>query len=80
MWGSGFLPSTHQGVPFRESGDPILHTSNPKGIDMRGQRDSLDLIRKLNAKRLDVDAILVVAQHTAPEEGGWRGGAGPTLR
>jgi hypothetical protein len=48
MWGSGFLPSSHQGVPFRESGDPILHISNPPGLDMRGQRDALDLIRSLN--------------------------------
>ncbi len=48
MWGSGFLPSSHQGVPFRESGDAILHTSNPAGLDMRSQRDSLDLVRRLN--------------------------------
>lgn len=54
MWSSGFLPSTHQGVPFRTQGDPILHASNPQGFDMRAQRDSLDLIRKLNEERLDV--------------------------
>ena len=52
LWGSGVLPSSHQGVPFRGSGDPILHVSNPKGLDMRGQRDSIDLIRKLNERRL----------------------------
>ncbi len=51
MWGSGFLPSTHQGVPFRNSGDPILHVSNPKGIDRRAQRASLDLIRDLNERQ-----------------------------
>ena len=54
MWSSGFLPSTHQGVPFRGQGDPILHVSNPPGYDMRAQRDSLDLIRKLNEARLGV--------------------------
>lgn len=54
MWDSGFLPSTHQGVPFRESGDPILHLSNPRGFDRRAQRDSLDLIRQMNEKRLGV--------------------------
>lgn len=48
MWSSGFLPSTHQGVPFRESGDAILHTSNPGGLDMQSQRDSIDLIKNLN--------------------------------
>jgi hypothetical protein len=54
MWSSGFLPSTHQGVPFRGEGDPILHVSNPPGFDDRAQRDSLDLIRTLNSRRLDV--------------------------
>jgi hypothetical protein len=54
MWGSGFLPSTHQGVPFRASGDPILHVSNPPGIDRRSQRDSIDLIRRLNQEHLGV--------------------------
>ncbi len=53
MWSSGFLPSTHQGVPFRSQGDPILHVSNPPGFDMRAQRESLDLIRRLNERRLD---------------------------
>ncbi len=54
MWGAGFLPSSHQGVPFRSEGDPILHVSNPPGIDTRAQRESLDLIRKLNEQRLNV--------------------------
>ncbi|OYW13333.1 MAG: hypothetical protein B7Z55_17020 [Planctomycetales bacterium 12-60-4] len=48
MWSSGFLPSKHQGVPFRGQGDPILHTSNPKGYDQQSQRESLDLIGDLN--------------------------------
>ncbi len=54
MWSSGFLPSEHQGVPFRESGDPILHVSTPKGIDQSAQRASLDLIRHLNKERLGI--------------------------
>ncbi len=28
-WGSGFLPSVHQGVMFRSVGDPVLYLSNP---------------------------------------------------
>ncbi len=52
MWSSGFLPSSHQGVPFRSQGDPILHVSNPAGFDPRAQRDSLDVIRRLNLQRL----------------------------
>jgi hypothetical protein len=54
MWGSGFLSSVHQGVPFRSQGDPILNVSNPKGIDRQAQRDSIDLINTLNRKRLEV--------------------------
>ena len=48
MWGSGVLPGSHQGVPFRASGDPILHVAAPPGVDRRAQRDSLDLIAALN--------------------------------
>jgi uncharacterized protein (DUF1501 family) len=53
-WGSGFLPSVYQGVLFRSSGDPVLFLSNPKGFDSETQRDSLDTIKKLNQKHLDV--------------------------
>ena len=52
LWGSGFLPSEHQGVPFREGADPILHVSNPKGIDRTAQRHTLDLLNTLNQKNL----------------------------
>ena len=52
MWSSGFLPSVHQGVPFRRQGDPILHVANPAGYDMQSQRDSLNLIRQLNQRQL----------------------------
>jgi uncharacterized protein (DUF1501 family) len=50
----GFLPTTYQGVMFRGQGDPILNVGNPRGIDARTQRESLDLVRNLNKKRLDV--------------------------
>ena len=53
MWSSGFLPGEHQGVPFRSSGDPILNVSNPQGITREIQRDTLDLIKKLNQQQLD---------------------------
>jgi len=51
-WGSGFLPSVHNGTVFRTGGDPVLFLSNPQGFDDRTQRDSLDVIRQLNRKRL----------------------------
>ena len=52
LWSSGFLPTTHTGVPFRSSGDPILNVANPKGYDSRAQRDTFDLIGKMNRQRL----------------------------
>ena len=50
-WGSGFLPTTYQGVPFRGSGDPILDLSTPAGISAQCQRQTLDAIRDLNLQR-----------------------------
>ena len=42
-WGSGFLPSTHQGVNFRPGQDPVLYLSNPPGIDPATRREMLDV-------------------------------------
>lgn len=49
LWGSGFLPSRHQGVRFRSSADPVLYLSNPDGIDRENRRQLLDGIRDLNS-------------------------------
>lgn len=49
---AGFLPTRLAGVPFRNQGDPILNVSNPAGIDARGQRETLDLVRMLNERQL----------------------------
>ncbi|MEO8271740.1 MAG: DUF1501 domain-containing protein, partial [Aureliella sp.] len=59
-YGSGFLPTTYGGIPFRSAGDPMLYLSNPPGIDARAQRDSLDALGQLNAlasERMDDPAI-----------------------
>ncbi len=52
LWGSGFLPTLYQGVPFRRTGDPILSLSNPRGISREMQRDSLDALKDLNEHQL----------------------------
>jgi Protein of unknown function (DUF1501) len=52
-WGSGFLPTVYQGVQFRTSGDPVLYLSNPRGVDLDLQRDSLETVNKLNRLRLN---------------------------
>ncbi len=49
IWSSGFLPSSYQGVPFRSTGDPVLHLSNPPGYSRASQRARLDALRDLNA-------------------------------
>ena len=51
MWSSGFLPSSHQGVPFRDGPQPILHVGSPEGIDRRTQRQTLDFIGAMNRHR-----------------------------
>jgi hypothetical protein len=48
LWGSGFLPSEHQGVRFRSGNDPVLYLSNPPGIDADTRRTMLDGVRELN--------------------------------
>jgi hypothetical protein len=52
LWGSGFLPSAHQGIEFRSSGDPVLFLSNPKGITDKDRRNSVDRINFLNKIQL----------------------------
>ncbi len=47
-WTSGFLPSTYQGVLFRNTGEPVLNLNNPPGLSMDMQRRQLDTIRDLN--------------------------------
>jgi hypothetical protein len=51
-WGSGFLPTTFQGVPFRSGGEPILNLTRPQGVSPDQQRQVLDAVRDLNDLRL----------------------------
>lgn len=53
LWGSGFLPSNHQGVSLRSNGDPVLYLSNPEGVDRETRRDQLDVLAALNQKQFD---------------------------
>jgi len=53
LWGSGFLPSKHQGVAFQPSGDPVLFLSNPAGVSRKARRQMLDLVMRLNREHLE---------------------------
>lgn len=47
-FGSGFIPSVHQGVQCRSKGDPVLYVTDPPGMDRSLRRSSLDALRDLN--------------------------------
>jgi hypothetical protein len=49
LWGSGFIPSQHQGVRFRSgNSDPVLYLTDPPGIEGTTRRDMLDSVQQLN--------------------------------
>jgi len=49
LWGSGFLPSEHQGVMLRAGADPVLYLGNPPGISRPHRRKMLNSLERLNA-------------------------------
>ena len=71
-WNSGFLPTTYSGVPLRTTGDPILNLSNPPGVDARLQRDSIDLVARLNRERLEAIGDPEIATRIANYEMAYR--------
>ena len=52
IWGSGFLPTTYQGVEFLRSADPIPNLSSPPGFSPNSQQERVETIRDLNLARL----------------------------
>ncbi len=50
LWSSGFLPTQHQGVKFRNKGDPVLYLSNPSGVSREMRRGMLDELATLNQR------------------------------
>jgi hypothetical protein len=72
LWGSGFLPAAHQGVPFRSTGDPILNLSNPENVSNADQRQVIDAVNKLNNSRLDVTGDGEIAARISSYEMAYR--------
>lgn len=52
LWGSGFLPTKHQGVLLRAAQDPVLYLGNPPGVDPTSRRLLLDRLRELHEHEL----------------------------
>ncbi|MES2738452.1 MAG: DUF1501 domain-containing protein [Verrucomicrobiota bacterium] len=50
LWSSGFLPTQHQGVKFRNKGDPVLYLTNPAGVPREVRRGMLDELATLNQR------------------------------
>ncbi len=48
LWGSGFLPSNHQGVLIRSGKNPLLYLKDPAGLDRATRREMLDDLAALN--------------------------------
>lgn len=66
-WGSGFLPTMHQGVKFRGGGDPVLYLSSPPGVTSELRRGQLDELARLNQHRYetlgDPETLTRIAQY-----------------
>ncbi len=72
LWGNGFLPSNHQGVSFRSSGDPVLYLSNPPGVSPEARRTQLDAARALNRFQSDLQHDPEIATRITQYEMAWR--------
>jgi hypothetical protein len=72
LWGSGFLPTTYQGVPFRSGGDPVVNLSAPTGITPDLQLDTLEAIRDLDRLRLNATGDAEIATRIASYEMAYR--------
>ncbi|MCA9239897.1 MAG: DUF1501 domain-containing protein, partial [Planctomycetales bacterium] len=48
LWGSGFLPSTYQGVGLRPGANPVLYLSDPPGVSREQRRGLLDDLASMN--------------------------------
>jgi hypothetical protein len=55
LWGSGFLPTRHQGVWFRLKGDPVLYLSDPPGVDRESRRRMLEAVVRMNNRGYEAD-------------------------
>ncbi|MEM6798182.1 MAG: DUF1501 domain-containing protein [Planctomycetota bacterium] len=67
LWGSGYLPSKHQGVRLRSGADPVLYLNDTPGVDRETRRRMLDDLDSLNTQRRgvtnDPEIDTWIAQH-----------------
>ncbi len=67
LWGTGFMPSEHQGVLLRSEGDPVLYLKNPSGVSGKDRREQLDVLAALNNEQFkqfaDPEILARIKQH-----------------
>jgi uncharacterized protein (DUF1501 family) len=67
LWGTGFMPSDHQGMLMRSQGDPVLYLSNPNGITAADRRAQLNTLAALNESQHahfgDPEILARIRQH-----------------
>ena len=51
-WSAGYMPAAYQGTLFRSIGSPLLDLATPRGTTDPVQRESLDLLKRLNEEHL----------------------------
>jgi len=67
-WSSGFLPTSYQGVLFRNQGEPVLNLNNPPGVTPDLQQLSIEGIADLNRIRLSAIEDRDIASRIASYE------------
>jgi hypothetical protein len=67
-WSSGFLPTSYQGVLFRNQGEPVLNLDNPDGVTPDLQRRSIAALSDLNRARQNVIGDPEIASRIAAYE------------
>jgi hypothetical protein len=72
LWSTGFLPSVHQGIQFRSSGEPVLFLTNPDGVTSQSRRKVLDAVNELNAAQLNTVRDPEIATRIAQYEMAFR--------
>jgi hypothetical protein len=67
LWGTGFMPSDHQGMLMRSEGDPVLYLSNPAGVTRADRRAQLDALAAINQEQherfADPEVLARIRQH-----------------
>jgi len=67
LWGTGFMPSDHQGILFRAAENPVLYLKNPQGVSRSDRRAQLDALAALNQNHYkefaDPEVLSRIKQH-----------------